>query len=644
MKYFIIFLYLGFQVFFSFIKADSFLYNSLNNHGNVGLINMPTARFYDESSFGLTLYDGNPDQKITFMSSPYDWLEASVFYTNIQGKPYPGYEYQDYKDKGFNFKIRLKQEGILPAIAIGMNDIAGTGLYSSEYIVSSYGINNFDFHLGLGWGNLDGYGDLKNPLGELIDDFKNRPNDFEGFGGELDPDRYFSGEKSSAFFGVTYALNEKFIAKLERDTTLTPGLIGYEKHESQSSIGLDYNISKNFTLGLAFERGNAFSLRFSFKDNKESNPPRAYKKSKNSDSTNKYFNLVNNLKDNDIGVNKIVENNNLIGLEITQFKHSSAEIIEEIIYRAKKDSGIESEILVNQKIVNLDAVRSFDKNFIDSGNIVFEKKKRRSFRSSNKLNIRPFIASREGFLKVAALLENNIEAVISDNFIFSSNLKYSLWDNFDDLTIPPVDTYPKQVRSDVKDYLRNFDDGIIIGRAQFDFYKTLGTHNHIMISAGILEEMFNGYGLEYLWFDNSKNFALGFEVFDVYKRDYKLKFGTLDYQNITAHLNFYYRNYGRIPFDAKVTYGEYLAGDIGSTLELSRSFKNGIKFGIFASNTNVSKEKFGEGSFDKGIFFSIPIFGDSINYSWRPLTKDPGQKLIRSNNLHDLLIKFRPIE
>ena len=86
MKYFIIFLYLGFQVFFSFIKADSFLYNSLNNHGNVGLINMPTARFYDESSFGLTLYDGNPDQKITFMSSPYDWLEASVFYTNIQWK------------------------------------------------------------------------------------------------------------------------------------------------------------------------------------------------------------------------------------------------------------------------------------------------------------------------------------------------------------------------------------------------------------------------------------------------------------------------------------------------------------------------------------------------------------------------------
>ena len=115
------------------IFADSFSYNSYNNHGNVGLINMPTARFFDASVHGITVYDGTPDQKITFSSNPYDWLEASFFYTNIQGKPYPGYEsIQDYKDKGFNFKLRLKEEGKLPALAVGINDIAGTGLYGSE--------------------------------------------------------------------------------------------------------------------------------------------------------------------------------------------------------------------------------------------------------------------------------------------------------------------------------------------------------------------------------------------------------------------------------------------------------------------------------------------------------------------------------
>ena len=40
--------------------------------------------------------------------------------------PYPGYEYQDYKDKGFNIKFLLKEQGRLPAIAVGINDIAGT--------------------------------------------------------------------------------------------------------------------------------------------------------------------------------------------------------------------------------------------------------------------------------------------------------------------------------------------------------------------------------------------------------------------------------------------------------------------------------------------------------------------------------------
>ena len=138
---------------------------------------MPTARFYDESSYGLTIYDGTPDQKITFTSNPYDWLEASFFYTNIQGKPYclEAFDFvcdQDYKDKGFNFKFRVKEEGAFPAIAIGINDIGGTGLYGSEYIVGSYGINKVDLHFGLGWGTLNGADNsFKNPFGYVSESF-----------------------------------------------------------------------------------------------------------------------------------------------------------------------------------------------------------------------------------------------------------------------------------------------------------------------------------------------------------------------------------------------------------------------------------------------------------------------------------------
>ena len=77
------------------------------------MINMPTARFYNESSHGITLYHGSPDQKITMTSSPYDWLEASFFYMSLPSERackfgIDGNKFcQSYKDKGFNFKLRL---------------------------------------------------------------------------------------------------------------------------------------------------------------------------------------------------------------------------------------------------------------------------------------------------------------------------------------------------------------------------------------------------------------------------------------------------------------------------------------------------------------------------------------------------------
>ena len=41
---------------------------------------MPTARFYEESSHGITLYDGTPDRKITLSSNPFNWMEASFLH------------------------------------------------------------------------------------------------------------------------------------------------------------------------------------------------------------------------------------------------------------------------------------------------------------------------------------------------------------------------------------------------------------------------------------------------------------------------------------------------------------------------------------------------------------------------------------
>jgi hypothetical protein len=640
-------------IFSSFrIYSDNFDLNTYNNHGTVGLINTPTARFYDEGVHGLTVYDGTPDQKMTLTASPYNWFEASFYYTNVQNRPYcPFEEYdfckQDLKDKGFNLKLRLKEEGVFPAVAIGFYDVAGTGLYSSEFIVASYGINKLDMHFGLGWGQLDGSNKkINNPLGYVSDRFNRRELD-TGSGGNFDIKKYFTSRTVSPFYGISYSLNDKVLLKFERDTIDTdephPELV-YEQRKNQHSFGFDYLINSNFTVGASFERGNYFSLRFSYKNNPKSNFKKyEYQKSETNEEDNKYTKLIKNLEGNGIGVNKITETAGSIGLDLTQFVHTDIRLIEEIVSQASSDAGIKKNIKKDLKIANLEAYSEIDSTFERNSKLIYERSKTRSFDSTTGLKFRPFIASRESFWKGALLIENDFEFVIRENLFFNSNLKYSLVDNFDNLTFRATDVFPAQVRSDVKDYLRNIDEGILIGRAQLDYHITPRPNHHLMVTAGILEDMFSGYGMEYLFYKQNSNYAFGVELFNVKKRDYDWGFGHLDYENVTLTSNLYIRNYGLIPFDMKISAGEYLAGDVGGTLELSRTLDNGVRFGAFATITDVSKNDFGEGSFDKGIFFNIPIYGDLISYTWRPLTKDPGAKLIRNHTLHDLLVRFKPL-
>ena len=86
-------------------------------------------------------------------------------------------------------------------------------------------------------------------------------------------------------------------------------------------------------------------------------------------------------------------------------------------------------------------------------------------------------------------------------------------------------------------------------------------------------------------------------------------FNTLEYENTTGSINYYYRNYKTIPFDSKISFGEYLAGDKGITFELSRSFINGVKIGAFASFTDVSSEDFGKALLTKESFSIFPYMG-----------------------------------
>tara|TARA_A100001234_G_scaffold206696_1_gene203355 strand:- start:57 stop:2012 length:1956 start_codon:yes stop_codon:yes gene_type:complete len=636
----------------SFIFSDSIKYNNPNNHGVIGLINIPTARFYEESSSSFTLYRGNPDRKITISMMPYDWLEASVFYTSIKGRPYgAGYD-QDYKDKGFNAKFRIKSEGYFPAIAIGFNDLAGTGIYSSEYIVGSYGIDNLDMHLGVGWGKLNGGSfQYDNPLGDLDDSFLTRCLSWgcdinNEQGGNFRWKDYFSGEKIGIFGGFSYLFNDNWLFKMEHDSTDQSRVRGFPERNSNYSLSLEYIKLKNFALSLNFERGDYLGLKFIWKDNSLQHSSKTYKNNEPYEET-PHGRLRSLLDFNEIEVHKISKLEDTLILDLYEYNsYSDLAYLSANVEKAIADSGIEYEEVVLSYYVNslkAKEIRSDDLKNTELGKVekLYLREKNSKFFYSPDFVLRPFIAGREGFLKAALLAEFNSQYIFKNKLFWSTNLKYALWQNFDDLYIPPVNTYPNQVRSDIKDYLNNFQDRIIVGRSQLDFFHTLSKNNHVQISAGIFEEMFSGYGIEYLWNRDDLPFAIGFEAFKVYKRDYDLAFDLLDYSNTTGHINFYYENDFILPFSLHLSYGEYLAGDKGYTFDLSRRFDNGVVMGGFYTKTDVTAEQFGEGSFDKGVYFKIPISGDWFNFLWRPLTKDPGAKLIRKDNLYRYLRKYK---
>jgi len=158
------------------------------------------------------------------------------------------------------------------------------------------------------------------------------------------------------------------------------------------------------------------------------------------------------------------------------------------------------------------------------------------------------------------------------------------------------------------------------------------------VSAGYLESMFGGVSTEVLWKPTQQKWGLGAELNYVRQRDFDQQFGFQDFSVATGHVSAYYD----LPkdFELQVDVGRYLAGDVGATVSVDRTFDNGWRVGAYATLTNVSAEDFGEGSFDKGIRVQIPIgwaIGKpsrrSINNTLTSLVRDGGARLNVRNRL-----------
>ena len=188
------------------------------------------------------------------------------------------------------------------------------------------------------------------------------------------------------------------------------------------------------------------------------------------------------------------------------------------------------------------------------------------------------------------------------------------------------------VRSDFMYYHRDIGSRPYINYLTFDQYLKPMPNLYALINVGILELMHAGIRTEIIWKNNKKPYGFGLDLAKVQKRETD---GTLRLKN-ERYSTYLASIYYDLPNDwiVKIDTGKYLAGDLGSTISIKRTFNNGWQFGAYATLTDVPFSTFGEGSFEKGLTIRAPLNwftgrkSRSLQHAViRPITGDGGAKL-----------------
>ena len=636
----------------------------------------------EEGSMKIGYSNSFPYEYTFITATPFSWLEASYKYTEIENRLYGPARYsgnQSYKDKGFDLKLRINQESYyLPQISVGWNDLAGTGLFSSEYISASKRFNNLDFTLGIGWGNLADSGAIDNPMINVSESFRKRYVG-DGYGGTFNNQTWFSGDKVSIFSGLEYYLwKYGYVLKFEYDTSSSSKQ--YER-DSRFNFGITRPINKNIDLGLSFENGNQWRFSFSIKSDygnkhvvRKNDPPKNVVKLNTEQKTiilqNKevfYRSLNRSLKEESLLIQSADLNSNEARIVIAQNRFRSfpraigrtariasalspdniqkiavtpmngdIELYTLVLDRKYFDKKENGEVSSNELLSKAQIIPVTPQNYLENE---FQPRVRFPeifFNMSPSL--RHQIGGPEAFYLGQIWWKINTKVKLMRGLTLHTVLGLDIYNNFDEFANPSQSTIPK-VRSDIQEYLAQGENNI--ARFNVDYIWSPYEDFFARIDIGYLEEMFGGFGGEIYYRPFDSNLSTSFQFHKVKQRGFKQRFDFKDYEVETGHLSFYYDFPAGV--NLQLMMGKYLAGDKGATIDISRRFDTGFTLGIFATKTNLSSEEFGEGSFDKGFYFSIPIdsfFPDyrqgNISFGLHPLTKDGGSSLNLMNPLHSL--------
>jgi len=651
--------------------------DGLSSYGTPGIIDMPSATTTGDGLLSWTTshLTDHTRNSLHFQITPR--LSGVFRYSILRGYFSGG----DLKDRSFDLHYLLREETTTtPALAIGLRDFGGTGIFGGEYVVASK--HFLDDRLtvtgGLGWGRLASWGGFENPLGRIDDRFNHRPG-FTGIEetGRIAFNRFFRGE--AAFFGgLEYQVNDRLRLALEYSSDAyveEVARMGFE-HRTPINLGLTYRATQNLTMNAFVIGGAQAGIGFTYVIDPRSphfpggierrSPaivPRAEIAALGWD--------IDAVEDTRARLRSGLAAQGLTLESYAQEGSTARIVLANPTYSATPEAlGRAGRVMANSLP---EGIESFEITLAAAGIPTSRTTLRRadlralehawdgSWQSfaraeiadapsrlppdpgvypSLDWSVMPYFSAAlfdpDNPLRVDLGLEAAAQYTIAPGLSLSAVVRQKALGNLDTSTRVSNSILP-HVRSDSAQYDKLQGPHVEILTADYLFRP--GPDLYGRLSAGWFERMYAGVSGELLWYPVESRLALGAEVNYVAQRDPLSRLGFTDYRIATGHVSAYY-DFGN-SFRGELDVGRYLAGDWGATVSLDREFDNGFRVGAFFTLTDVPFDDYGEGSFDKGIRITIPvswIAGEpgrgALQQTIRPILRDGGARVEIASRLY----------
>jgi hypothetical protein len=670
--------------------------------GQIGLNTIPTARMLPTGTVNMSLSRQSPYTHAMMGLQISDRLYLGLRQTSYSESLTSD---SDHLYPGLDAKFKLVDERrYTPELSIGLQSALGHRRMAAEYLALSKRYHDFDFTFGLGWGRM---GTRKN-FGNFIPVDQMGGGSDRILDGE-DPNTpadWFRGDMG-IFGGVEYntpipGLSLKADWSSDAWTAEKAADPNFQA-PAPWSLGLSYKPITSIDTGIAYSGNNTIMARISFTPNSENwllgeadktlpitmvsrhsyrNDPELHDDTFDDDDRDPLPYEYNITTEKSLGLNHVfIDTQNITGDLILKGTHSAPEQIgnaarylsnnaaqnsdnadpERITLHLRSYGLRGSDITLNRSDVERAFLTHRGSNEEIWQTTTFHPAQDTSSHGSSLSHFlsEAFLADEVRAFKLdlindVSLSEDDsgviyrtgivasLRKFFGQHFMHLTSGRINLADNLSTLnqyrTLSPL-----PVRSDIDIFTQN---RLLLERDFLTGFATLGDDLHVATGVGYIEEMYMGLTSEILYRPFGKNWALGVDAALALKRD---PYSTLALAPngdhiLTGFLNAYYEipNSG---ITVKASAGRFLAGDVGATLALTNTFKNGVtlKGDVTATNQSDTDIYGGNTNIYTGIHLSLPLGslpyvpdGSRIVTHAAPLGRDMAQRLDTPMNLYDM--------